>query len=150
MSGTQRLTKELKDIVANPPPGITAGLKDKNLYEWEATLVGPSGTPYSDAIFKLKFVFPKNYPFQAPRVTFVTPIYHCNVSSTGDICLDILKEAWSPALTVDKVLMSISLLLMEPNPKDPLMGNIAQLLRNNKPEHDRHAREYAQKYAMNK
>jgi ubiquitin-protein ligase len=150
MSGTQRLNKELKEIIASPPLGVTAGLKDKNMYEWEATLLGPSGTPYADAIFKLKIVFPRGYPFQAPHITFVTPIYHCNINSSGDICLDILKEAWSPALTIDKVLMSISLLLADPNPKDPLMPSIAHLLTGNKPEHDRIAREHARKYAMNK
>lgn len=150
MSGTHRLHNELNDIVKNPPEGITAGKKGNNIYEWVATLLGPSGSPYADAIFTLNISFPKNYPFKAPKITFETPIYHCNVSANGDICLDILKDNWSPALTIEKVLMSITVLLADPNPNDPLVPGIAQLLRNNKPEHDRLAREHARKHAMNK
>jgi ubiquitin-conjugating enzyme E2 E len=143
MSGAQRLQKEYKDIVKNPPVGVTAGLKNNNsLYEWIATLVGPVGTPYADGLFTLKILFPKDYPFRAPKISFVTQIYHCNISEKGDICLDILKDNWSPALTIDKVLLSISSLLNEPNPNDPLVPGIAHLFRTNRTEHDRLAREH--------
>jgi ubiquitin-protein ligase len=145
-----RLNKELSDIIKKPPLGITAGPKNNsNLMEWVATMVGPSNTPYADALFTLKILFLKTYPFSAPKVVFVTPIYHCNINQNGDICLDILKDNWSPALTIDKVLLSISSLLADPNPGDPLMPAIAHQLRTNKPEHDRIAREHAQDNAMN-
>jgi ubiquitin-protein ligase len=150
MSGLQRLKKELKDIISNPPDGITAGLvKDSNPYDWIATLIGPAGTPYAGAVFTLNINFPKNYPFKPPNIKFATPIFHCNVSTHGIICLDILKDNWSPALTTEKVLMSINCLLIDPNPNDPLVPDIANLFRANKPEHDRIAREHAQKYALN-
>merc|ERR1739845_235424 len=71
--------------------------------------------------------FPTNYPFKPPKVSFVTPIYHCNVNANGAICLDILKDKWSPALTISKVLLSISALLTDPNPLDPLQGEIAKV-----------------------
>lgn len=145
-----RLTKEYSDIVEKPPVGITAGPKNaSNLLEWVATMVGPEDTPYAGAVFSLKIVFPKNYPFNSPKIIFETPIYHCNINSSGDICLDILKDNWSPALTIDKVLLSISSLLADPNPGDPLVPRIAHQFKTNKPEHDRVAREHAQKYAMN-
>ncbi len=148
MSGSQRLNKEYKDILQNPPVGVTAGLKNNNIYEWIATLVGPTGTPYDGGLFTLKIVFPKNYPFTSPKINFETPIYHCNISSDGSICLDILKDNWSPALTVDKVLLSISSLLNEPNPNDPLVPTIANLYKSDKLKHDKLAREHTLQNAM--
>lgn len=147
---TLRLNKEYRDILKTPPDGVTAGPKNGNLYEWIATLVGPAGTPYEGGVFKLKICFPPEYPFKAPKITFTTPIYHCNISAKGDICLDILKDNWSPALTISKVLLSISSLLNDPNPNDPLEADIATLYRSNRVTHDKLAREHTAKNALNK
>jgi ubiquitin-protein ligase len=65
----------------------------------------------------------------------------------GAICLDILKDQWSPALTLSKVLLSICSLLTDPNPKDPLVGSIAQQLIQNREEHDKTAAEWVKRYA---
>ena len=88
-----------------------------------------AGSPYSGGVFFLDIQFPVDYPFKPPKVTFRTRIYHCNVNSSGQICLDILKEQWSPALTISKVLLSICSLLTDANPHDPLVGSIAQQVR---------------------
>lgn len=90
--------------------------------QWNATVLGPSGTPYENLTFKLNLSFPASYPLAPPEVTFRTPIYHPNVDMAGRICLDILKPAgqgkegaWSAALNTGSVLLSIQSLLGEPN-----------------------------------
>jgi ubiquitin-conjugating enzyme E2 D/E len=111
-------------------------------------IVGPSDSPYAGGIFRLSIHFPTDYPFKCPNVKFLTKIYHPNISSSGVICLDILKTAWSPALTVAKVLLSICSLLTDPNPADPLMPEIAHMYTSDRPEYDRKAREYTMTYAQ--
>ena len=148
MSTLKRLHAELKEITTNPPLNCSAGpINDSNMYQWQATIIGPEGSPYQSGIFNLKIDFPENYPFKPPKLMFTTKIYHCNINSTGGICLDILKNQWSPALTISKVLLSICSLMDDPNPNDPLVSEIAEQLRKNKPLHDENARSWTTKYA---
>lgn len=62
----------------------------------------------------------------APKVVFNTKIYHPNIDILGRICLDILKDKWSPALQIRSVLLSIQALLSSPNPEDPLNNEAAE------------------------
>merc|ERR1719265_2115944 len=104
--------------------------------------MGPAGTPYANGVFQLEIEFPQEYPFKPPRIKFDTKIYHCNINDKGGICLDILKDNWSPALTISKVLLSICSLLTDPNPDDPLVPDIAQTLKTDRAQHDQKAKEW--------
>ncbi|XP_054709378.1 ubiquitin-conjugating enzyme E2 E1-like [Uloborus diversus] len=148
INSSKRLRKELNDITLNPPPLCSAGLKADNIYQWVATIIGPPGSPYEGGVFSLSMEFPTQYPFKPPKVKFLTEIYHCNVSSRGHLCLDILKNSWSPALTVSSVLLSVCSLLSDCNPKDPLVPHIASLYLSNRKEHDRLAREHTRRHAF--
>jgi ubiquitin-conjugating enzyme E2 D/E len=110
--------------------------------------MGPSDSPYAGGVFFVKIHFPPDYPFKPPKVAFTTKVYHPNVNSQGSICLDILKDQWSPALTISKVLLSISSLLTDPNPDDPLVPEIAHIYKTDKKRYEDQAREWTRKYAM--
>jgi ubiquitin-conjugating enzyme E2 D/E len=144
----RRITRELEDLKNDPPMNCSAGPESDDMFRWEGVIIGPSDSPYAGGIFKLKIIFPLEYPFKCPIITFTTKIYHPNINSTGIICLDILKNQWSPALTISKILLSICSMLTDPNPNDPLMPDIAQLYKTSLEDYNRAAREYTQQYAM--
>lgn len=147
MATVRRIKKELEELEKDPPTNCSAGMVDDNLYKWKGTILGPEGTPYHGGVFDLDIYFTTEYPFKPPRIRFATKIYHCNINSQGEICLDILKDKWSPILTISKVLLSICSLLADPNPKDPLMVEIANQYIANKEQHDKTASEWVQIYA---
>ena len=126
---------------------VAAGPVGDDLFHWQATIMGPDESPYSGGVYFLNIHFPADYPFKPPKVSFTTRIYHCNINANGGICLDILKDQWSPALTISKVLLSVCSLLTDPNPDDPLVPEIAQILRTDRARHDATAREWTTKYA---
>jgi len=144
----KRISKELQEIIKEPVMNCTTGpVSEGDLFKWQATLIGPSATPYEGGVFSLDISFPKDYPFAPPKIKFITRVYHCNISPSGGICLDILKDKWSPALTITKVLLSICSLFADPNPDDPLVPEIADLYRSDRVTHDTTAREWTLRYA---
>lgn len=142
-----RIKKELELFTKDPPTNCSAGPLDDDMYHWQATIMGPSDSPYHGGVFYLDIKFPLDYPYKPPKIRFNTKIYHPNINSGGGICLDILKDQWSPALTISKVLLSICSLLTDPNPDDPLVPSIAQLYINNREEYKMQARAYTFQFA---
>ena len=130
--------------------------------------IGPEGSPFEGGVFKLELFLPEDYPMSAPKVRFITKIYHPNIDKLGRICLDILKgktwvsllrsesrndgsdfsDKWSPALQIRTVLLSIQALLSAPNPDDPLANDVAELWKVNEAEAIRNAKEWTRLYAM--
>lgn len=145
----KRIVRELQDLTREPIPNCQTGpISESNLYLWSASIQGPSESPYAGGTFHLKIEFPPEYPFRPPKIHFTTPVYHPNINETGSICLDILKDNWSPALNIGHVLLSISSLLTDPNPDDPLMPEIARMFKNDRDEFNRRAYQWTQHYAM--
>jgi len=89
-------------------------------------IAGPASSPYEGGRYFLELFLPPSYPMVPPKVRFLTRIYHPNVDKLGRICLDVLKEKWSPALQIRTILLSIQALMSAPNPDDPLDNGVAE------------------------
>ncbi|KAI7978942.1 Ubiquitin-conjugating enzyme E2 10 [Camellia lanceoleosa] len=151
---SKRILKELKDLQKDPPTSCSAGYFGLAYYDNIHALLlktcftgkqhyGPPDSPYA-GVFLVTIHFPPDYPFKPPKDKGFPP----NINSNGSICLDILKEQWSPALTISKVLLSICSLLTDPNPDDPLVPEIAHMYKTDKNKDETTARSWTQKYAM--
>uniref|UniRef100_A0A803JTH9 Ubiquitin-conjugating enzyme E2 N n=1 Tax=Xenopus tropicalis TaxID=8364 RepID=A0A803JTH9_XENTR len=127
----RRIIKETQRLLAEPVPGIKAEPDENNARYFHVLIAGPQDSPFEGGTFKLELFLPEEYPMAAPKVRFMTKIYHPNVDKLGRICLDILKDKWSPALQIRTVLLSIQALLSAPNPDDPLANDVAEQWKTN-------------------
>ncbi|KAL0397973.1 UNVERIFIED_CONTAM: Ubiquitin-conjugating enzyme E2 28 [Sesamum calycinum] len=141
---SKRILKELKDLQKDPPTSCSAGPVGEDMFHWQATIMGPQDSPYAGGVFLVTIHFPRITHSNLQR----TKVFHPNINSNGSICLDILKEQWSPALTISKVLLSICSLLTDPNPDDPLVPEIAHMYKTDRAKYEQTARSWTQKYAM--
>ncbi|KAK9148885.1 hypothetical protein Scep_007642 [Stephania cephalantha] len=155
-----RLQKELKLLLSDPPHGVSlpaispdaaATSSSSSLSTIDAQIEGLEGTVYAKGVFGIRIQIPERYPFQPPNVTFTTPIYHPNIDNGGRICLDILnlppKGAWQPSMNISTILISIGLLLSEPNPDDGLMCEASREYKYDRQTFDQKARSMTEKYA---
>ncbi|KXN70521.1 hypothetical protein CONCODRAFT_78782 [Conidiobolus coronatus NRRL 28638] len=122
----KRITKEIERLINDPAPGISATPHEDNLRYFDVVICGPDQSPFEGGKFKLELFLPEEYPMAPPKVRFLTKMYHPNIDKLGRICLDILKDRWSPALQIRTVLLSIQALMSAPNPDDPLANDVAQ------------------------
>uniref|UniRef100_A0A6U3U0C1 Uncharacterized protein n=1 Tax=Skeletonema marinoi TaxID=267567 RepID=A0A6U3U0C1_9STRA len=160
MAANGRVKKEISIICkTDPTSGVIATTAGDDLSipgkpGWRhliGTIQGPSGTPYENGVFDVDILIDGEYPFVPPKMKFITKIWHPNVSSaTGAICLDILKDQWTPALTIKTAMMSLQALLCSPEPNDPQDAQVAKMYLENKPEFDRTAKFWVEQYASPK
>ncbi|PWA24807.1 hypothetical protein CCH79_00009991 [Gambusia affinis] len=141
---------ETQRLLAEPVPGIKAEPDEGNARYFHVVIAGPQDSPFEGGTFKLELFLPEEYPMAAPKVRFMTKIYHPNVDKLGRICLDILKDKWSPALQIRTVLLSIQALLSAPNPDDPLANDVAEKWKSNEAEAIETAKTWTRLYAGNK
>ena len=125
------MQKEISDFNVKQKKGEDGGVKAElvgdNLFKWRGIIDGPEDSPYAGGKFVVNIDIPEDYPYNPPKMKFDTKVWHPNISSqTGAICLDILKDQWSPALSIKTALLSLQALLCAPEPKDPQDAEVAK------------------------
>ncbi|PAA65058.1 hypothetical protein BOX15_Mlig001003g2 [Macrostomum lignano] len=132
-SAVRALQQELKSLNEEPVEGFKVKLKnDENIFEWNVVIFGPPGTLYQGGYFKALMVFPQDYPYSPPSISFVSKMFHPNIYDDGKVCISILhppgedpvsgelpSERWNPTQNVRTILLSVISLLNEPNTSSP-------------------------------
>ncbi|KAB5590926.1 Ubiquitin-conjugating enzyme (huntingtin interacting protein 2) [Ceratobasidium theobromae] len=144
----RRVNKEIADCKNDKASKIAIELIDENPFHLCGSFPGPEDTPYQGGTYQVDIVIPDSYPFQPVKMKFLTKVYHPNISSaSGAICLDILKDAWSPVLTLKSTLISLQSLLCSPEPDDPQDAEVAKHYLTSRDSFNETARYWAHIYA---
>ncbi|KAL1748338.1 ubiquitin-conjugating enzyme/RWD-like protein [Schizophyllum fasciatum] len=144
----RRVNKEITDCKNDKTSNVKIELIDDSPFHLKGSFPGPEGTPYEGGHFEVDIRIPETYPFQPVKMKFITKVYHPNVSSaSGAICLDILKDAWSPVLTLKSTLISLQSLLCSPEPNDPQDAEVAKHYTTSKRSFDETAAYWTHIYA---
>ncbi|CAH7672507.1 ubiquitin-conjugating enzyme/RWD-like protein [Phakopsora pachyrhizi] len=149
---TKRVMKEIQDCQKDAhTTQIHVEILDEDLSRLRGKFPGPLNSPYEGGTFEVSIEIPKMYPFEPLKMKFITKVYHPNVSSqSGAICLDILKDAWSPVLTLKTTLVSLQSLLCSPEPNDPQDAEVAKVYLSDKKTFERTATYWTEIYANKK
>eukprot|EP00262_Sarcandra_glabra_P013594 TRINITY_DN3801_c0_g1_i1.p1 TRINITY_DN3801_c0_g1~~TRINITY_DN3801_c0_g1_i1.p1 ORF type:complete len:266 (+),score=67.64 TRINITY_DN3801_c0_g1_i1:347-1144(+) len=144
----KQLAKELKNLDETPPEGIKVNVNDDDFSTIFADIEGPAGTPYENGIFRMKLLLSHDFPQSPPRGYFLTKIFHPNIATNGEICVNTLKKDWNPSLGLRHVLLVVRCLLIEPFPESALNEQAGKMLLENYEEYARHARLYTGIHAL--
>ncbi|KAF9448775.1 hypothetical protein P691DRAFT_800272 [Macrolepiota fuliginosa MF-IS2] len=144
----RRVNKEITDCKNDKSSNIRIELVGDSPFHLKGSFPGPQETPYEGGNFDVDIVIPDSYPFQPVKMKFITKVYHPNISSaSGAICLDILKDAWSPVLTLKSTMISLQSLLCSPEPNDPQDAEVAKHYMTSKASFEETARYWTEIYA---
>lgn len=144
----KQLARELKNLDETPPEGIKVGVNDDDFSTIYADIEGPAGTPYENGVFRMKLILSRDFPNSPPKGYFLTKIFHPNIATNGEICVNTLKRDWNPSLGLRHVLIVVRCLLIEPFPESALNEQAGKMLLENYEEYARHARLYTGIHAL--
>ncbi|KAI9003068.1 ubiquitin-conjugating enzyme E2 S-like protein [Gaertneriomyces semiglobifer] len=136
----KKIAREIAELQNSPPEGIKVIINHDNLTDVQAWIEGPDGTPYQGGCFRVKLNLGTEYPDAPPTGTFLTKIFHPNVSETGSICVNVLKKDWKKEYGLGHILLTIKCLLIDPNPESALNEEAGRLLLEDYNAYAKHAR----------
>jgi len=141
------LAKEVQHLKQEPLEGVQIILDDKDITSVEAIIEGPEDTPYFGGRFRVKLSIVKDFPASPPLGFFLTKIFHPNVSSRGEICVNTLKKDWKSDLGLKHVLLTIKCLLIVPNPESALNEEAGKLILESYDDYYKRAKLYTEIHA---
>uniref|UniRef100_A0A0E0K4K3 UBC core domain-containing protein n=1 Tax=Oryza punctata TaxID=4537 RepID=A0A0E0K4K3_ORYPU len=145
---SRRIARELWQFWLDPPPYCRPGPAPvKDHFHWEVVIDGPAATPYAGGVFPVDVWFPRDYPFRPPKLFFKTKVYHPNIDGKGRMALDIFQDSWSPAFTINTLLMCFVSVLFDPLLDRPTKHCIAKQYKHEYEEYEEKARAWTQKYS---
>lgn len=112
--------------------------------------ISPNKGIWKDGIFQFNFDIPDDFPFERPHVTSITRIWHPNIEETGAICLNILRDNYTPAIDIAFLIVGLQFLFEEPNPESPLNQEAANQFKTDKLSFMNRVQQYIQKYCPKK
>jgi len=127
----RQLAKELKNLDDSPPEGIKVSVNDDDFTTIFADIEGPAGTPYENGVFRMKLLLSRDFPHSPPKGFFLTKIFHPNIATSGEICVNTLKKDWNPSLGLRHILLVVRCLLIEPFPESALNEQAGKMLLEN-------------------
>lgn len=124
----RQIVREMHQLADEPPEGVKVQLNEADVTDIQALIDGPAGTPYSGGAFRVKLSLSKEFPQQPPKAYFLTKIFHPNVATNGEICVNTLKRDWQPDLGLKHILLTIKCLLICPNAESALNEEAGKML----------------------
>uniref|UniRef100_A0A3Q2D2I1 E2 ubiquitin-conjugating enzyme n=5 Tax=Cyprinodontoidei TaxID=8087 RepID=A0A3Q2D2I1_CYPVA len=148
MTSTRRLGKELDDMRKSGMKHFrNIQVDESNILTWQGLIV-PDCPPYDKGAFRIEIIFPAEYPFKPPKITFKTKIYHPNIDEKGQVCLPIISvENWKPATKTCQVIQCLIALVNAPQPEHPLRADLAEEYTKDRAKFMKNAEEFTKKHS---
>ena len=145
------LTKQINRLSQEPLEGIKPIINEENFLDVQVEISGPEGTPYHGGLFKCKLEFPSDFPTCPPKGYFLTKIFHPNISTGGEICVNTLKKDWNQNnWSLTNIFNVIRCLLIQPFPESALNEEAGRMFMENYKLYFKHAQLYTSINAMPK